>query len=283
MSIVARTPLAAGLCMALLVSALPGSVGAQLPESDSVSRSQAPKALLRDSHERADSLMAVSDMPGAYQVLATRLEVVPGDPEALWRATRAALILGILADDREESLAWTRIADGYGARLLAGRPDDAEAMAWAAAARGLRAIAESGPRATARLSNEVWQITERLLALEPGHPLGNDVRGKLHYEVMRLSKVERWFGRVFLGGDALSQASWELAETHLRRAVEADPGMVLFYLDLGDAYRAQEKFPEAAEAFRRGLAVPDRYPMDSKLKELIKRRIVAMSAPAGSS
>lgn len=231
----------------------------------------------------ADSLLAEGESEASYSVLVARLGLAPDDAEARWRATRAALGLGIMDPSREARLRWLREADAHGRELLRLRPDDAEALAWAAAARGRVALAEPGARTVVALAEETWQLTGRLLADHPDHPLGNHVRGKLHQEVARLPRVKRILARMFLRGDLLGQAKWELAEEHLLRAIAGDPGMVIFYLDLGETYRYQGKREAALAVYRRGLAAPDRLPVDPGFKATIRRRIALLEGTAPPS
>jgi tetratricopeptide (TPR) repeat protein len=234
----------------------------------------------KSAAEISDSLLTAGDAEASYSVLIARLGVAPDDFEARWRATRAALGLGIMGADADTRRRWLREADAHGRELLRLRPDDPDAMAWAAAARGRRALAEPGARTVVALAEETWQLTGKLLAAYPDHPLGNHVRGKLHQEVARLPRVKRLLARMFLRGDMLSQAKWELAEAHIQRAIAGDPGMVLFYLDLGETYRYQGKNAEAMAMYRRGLAVPDRLPVDERFKSTMLRRIATLEGGA---
>lgn len=243
----------------------------------------APALVERSAVEVADSLLAAFDMEGSYAALTARLEAEPDDFEARWRAARAALGFGITGPDPEARREWLRIADGHGRNLLRIRPDDPEALAWAAAAKGRRAMAEDGARTVANLAKDAWSLTGRLLAARPDHPLGNHVRGKLHQEVARLPAVKRFLARMFLGSRLVGQARWELAEEHLLRAISGDPGMVLFYLDLGETYRYQGKTAEAVATYHRGLAVPDRFPVDARFKSTMRRRLATLEGPPGTS
>ena len=240
----------------------------------------ADTAAVKSAAEISDSLLAAGDAEASYAVLVARLGVFPDDFEARWRATRAALGLGILGADADTRGHWLREADAQGRALLLLRPNDPEAMAWAAAARGRRALAEPGARTVVGLAEETWQLTGKLLAAHPDHPLGNHIRGKLHQEVARLPRVKRMLARMFLRGDMLGQAKWELAEEHIRRAIAGDPGMVVFYLDLGETYRFQGKTAEALAMYRRGLAVPDRLPVDERFKSTMQRRIATLEGTA---
>jgi predicted Zn-dependent protease len=71
----------------------------------------------------------------------------------------------------------------------------------------------------------------------------------------------------------MKYSSWEDAEEHILRALENEPGTVLFYKDLGDTYRLQDKPDLARTAYQEGLAAPDRYPSDPMWKEQMIDRI----------
>jgi len=250
-------------------------------QSVAVSADSAPGgSVVKSAAEISDSLLAAGDPEVSYAVLVARLGVEPDDYEARWRATRGALGLGIMGADRETRRRWLRQADAHGRDLLRIRPDDAEAMAWAAAARGRLALAEPGARTVVALAEETWELTGKLLEAHPDHPLGNHVRGKLHQEVARLPTFKRILARMFLRADLLSEAKWELAEEHLLRAIHADPGMALFYLDLGETYRFQGMTDAALAMYRRGLLAPDRLPVDARFKDTMRRRIATLEGAA---
>lgn len=274
-----RGRLVAGLAVALAAvgAALAAGrpVGAQAVPAQETARPD-PASADKTAAEISDSLLAEGDSEASYSVLVARLGLVADDYEARWRATRAALGLGIMAPDKETRRRWLREADAHGRELLRLRPQDPEAMAWAAAARGRLALAEPGARTVVALAEETWQLTGHLLAAHPDHPLGNHVRGKLHQEVARLPRVKRVLARMFLRGDLLGQAKWALAEEHLLRAIAGDPGMVIFYLDLGETYRYQGKTEAALAVYRRGLAVPVRLPVDQGFKATLQRRIALL-------
>lgn len=230
-------------------------------------------AQVRPSILVADSLVAAGALMEAYELLQARLDVAPDDFAARLLAVKAGLALGILGSNAPLRLHWLRAAEREGRLLLELRPEDPEAMAWAAASLGRVALAEDGARTVVRLAEEVWALTSRLLDVDPDHPLGNHIRGKMNQEAMRLSAVKRFLARLLLGFDLPGQASWAQAEAHLTKAVALDPGMVLFYLDLGDTYRFQGKDTEAAATYQRGLAVPDSLPVDAHLKGVLRTRL----------
>jgi hypothetical protein len=224
----------------------------------------------------ADSLLLAGDEEGSFDVLAAYLASVPDDFEARWRAVRIAVALSVVSPTHGVRRGWALEADAQGRELLHGRPGDPEALAWAAAARGRRALNEEGLSDPARLANETWALTESLLSAHPDHPLGNHVRGKLCQQIAGLPRGARLFGRVFLGNDLVDQGTWQRAAEHHLRAIGGDPGMVFFYLDLGETYAAQGARDAAARVFRAGMAVPQRFPMDAEFKRLMAERLSSL-------
>lgn len=265
-----RTARLLGLSLTLSISA---PCTAEAMQTSARPVQVAPTALLQSSADRADSLFYDMEPLASLDVAESRLEFEPDDFEARWRAARAALVLGTMAEGWTRRDTWFRIAVAHGEQARVLRPRHPEALSWLAAAQGRRAIESRSSRENARLGGMVWDLTEELLALDPDHPLGNDVRGKLHQEVMKLAGWQRTLGRLFLRANILGMASWELSELHLKRAIEADPTAVIAYLDLGETYLLQEKWELAREAFEAGLALPDTYPPDPVFKEQIRRML----------
>lgn len=270
-----RARLGAALTACALVALAPGLRGQAVPAptGEPVTDGVALEA--------ADSLLGAGDSEGAFAVLAARLDSVPGDVEARWRAVRVAVALSLTGPSHVVRRGWALRADSLGRELERQRPGDADALAWAAAARGLHALNEEGFRTPARLGEETWTLTEAVLRLRPDHPLANHVRGTLCQKVAALPAAARLFGRIFLGPGLMSQGTWAQAEAHHLKAVAGDPGMAFYYLDLGDTFAAQGKSRAAAEVYRRGLLVPDRLPLDGVFKRRMAERLEGLGEPPG--
>lgn len=251
------------LCLALnvMLGAMPVSVQAK-------ASADAPR------FAEADSLFFAMRPLSVLRLLEAQLEANPDDYQACWRAARAALTLGVITDARALKESWFRLSEAYAGQSLALRPGDVDAIALLAAGKGRLAIDIAGARGQVRLGLEVWELTHQVLAIDPSHALAKDVLGKLYQEVRSLSLAERLLARAFLGGgDAMKRATWRGSETHLRRAISADPTFVLFYLDLGDTYRLRGKRGQAMSTSEAGLAVPDLYPPDPMYKRQMRRRL----------
>ena len=278
-----RKALLIGLSLTLPISA---PCHAQVSQAPVRAVQVVPTALVQSAADRADSLFSALEPVASLDVAEARLEFEPDDFDARWRAARAALVLGTMAEGWTTRDTWFRIAVAHGEEARRLRPQNPEALSWLAAAQGRRAIESRSARENARLGGVVWGLTEELLALDPDHPLGNDVRGKLHQEVMKLAGWQRTLGRLFLRANILSKASWDASELHLKRAIEGDPTAVIAYLDLGETYLLQEKWELAREAFETGLALPDTYPPDQVFKGQMRRmleRVQENGTPHGAS
>lgn len=271
-------PLSPLLLAALLTTRLLGpSPAAGIQQTGSGSQS----GVAAVASAAVDSLFRAMDALGSYNRAEAHLRGASRDFEAQWRASRAALVLGVMSTGWGARDRWFRKAVAHGEEARRLNPRDPEGVAWLAAAVGRRAMESRSPRENARMGRRVWDLTETVLAEDPTHPLGNGVRGKLHQEVMKLAPWQRALGRVLLRSDALKRANWAASEAHLRRAIQGDPTVILFYLDLGETYWLQQKYQLARETFEAGLRLPSLYPPDELFKGQIRRAL--QRRPAATS
>ncbi len=170
-------------------------------------------------------------------------------------AARAALMLGYGNADPDSTKAWLHQAIEYGEEAKALDPDGEDGRYVTLAARGRLALAEGLPD-RARLARTIEGEARDLLAIDSLHAGAHNALGRIYFEVSRLSRVERFFGRAWLGGDLLGRASWESAEYHLRRAVELQPERNFHHLDLGALLVARKRYDEARVELTKALEVP---------------------------
>lgn len=220
----------------------------------------------RTTLEEADSLYWAGEPAGGLTLLEDFLRSHPDDYEARWKASRAALSVGVLDPNRASGReAFDRgIAHG----LQAGRiePDGIDGLYWLSANVGRRSFLLS-PRESARAGQEVYELSHRILALDPLHAGAHDALGMVAYRVMRLSAFERFVARTLLGNQALESASWEIAEKHLLRAVELDPTWLVPRLDLGRTYLYSDRIDLAEAELRRAADLPLRHPGDRVFRQ----------------
>jgi tetratricopeptide (TPR) repeat protein len=188
----------------------------------------------------------------------------------LWRAARAAVVRGIEEEGTRPQNRWLDPAIDYAERAVAVRPGGLDGLYWRGVAAGRRAM-NAGARYAVELAQIVYDDGHAILAVDSLHGGAHNMLGKLNYEVMRLSRLQRAIARLFLGNEALRDTSWENAEHHLRKAVEQRPELVMFQFDLGQLYRERGRRDEALAAFSRAVELPAVHPTDRSLQSRARR------------
>lgn len=214
---------------------------------------------------RADALYFDGDPRASFVLLDEYLKFEPDDYEVLWRAARAAVLLGVSEEGSRLQNRWLDPAMEFGHRAVAVRPDGVDGLYWRGAAHGRRAM-NAAPHYATELAQQIYDDAHAILEVDSLHGGAHNLLGKLSYEVMSLSGFQRAVGRLFMGNEALSAASWELAEKHLETAAEAWPDLVLFQFDLAQLYRKRGREDAAVEVYRRVLELPAVHPTDLDLQ-----------------
>lgn len=203
------------------------------------------------------------------RALAALERLLEGDPdryEALWRASWTSLSLGLMEDTREGRIRRFEEGASYGRRAEELRPHSPVARYWHVANLGLRALEVPSLREMARRGEEVFRRARSLIADDSLHAGAHNVMGRTQFEVMKVSGITRFFGGLFIGGELLDGSSWEGARFHLERAVELDPDLVYYRVDLARLHAHRERSSLARRHACRALALPTVYPPDPKLK-----------------
>jgi tetratricopeptide (TPR) repeat protein len=169
--------------------------------------------------------------------------------EANWRAAIAAVDVGKQTPDSAKSRARDSLyalAETYAKRAVAANmmgPDGHFALA---AAIG-RASLTLGNKERVKRAREIRTEALKALELDPKHDGAYNVLGQWNAEIMRLSGVERFFAKNFLGGDYFSKASWKDAIAYMSKAVQLRPDFLYHRLELAEIYIDQKRFAEARE------------------------------------
>ena len=230
----------------------------------------------RDDLWRVDSLYAGMDALASLDAADALVLADSTDWEANVRAARAALALGIAAAKRADQKTWYLRSESYGARAVAIDSMRVDGLYWLAAARGRRTLLEN-PRTIVSLAHEVHAIANRVLVLDPSHAGAHNILGRFNFELLILSRVERFLARHLLDGDdIIKQATWEEAERHQVAAIGMAPFMILFHYELARTYARQGKRAEAREQYETVLALPLRHPPDPMWQALSRRAIERM-------
>jgi tetratricopeptide (TPR) repeat protein len=202
------------------------------------------------------------------------------DVELRWRATRAAIALGMLTTHMPTRTAHYDTAIAHARRALALSPQSNHARYWLAAAAGRRARADD-LRLGIRLANEVRDLVFAILATDSLHAGAHHALGMLHAEALKMPAWARVIASHFFGLDLARHASWKDAERHLRRAIELDPTMVVFVADLADVYGRTGRPTDRERALDRLEGLPAVHPMDSAYRDACVKRWSAVAHAGG--
>jgi hypothetical protein len=183
-----------------------------------------------------------------------------------------ALVTGVSATTREDSLASFILAVDTARALVQAAPGDADAHYLYAVALGQR-LELSGTREKVRLGAATRAEAETALALNPDHPGAHHVLGRLHAGTMRMNPVARFLARRVLGAEALEGASWERAEYHFVRAHELEPDNPRHSVELGVLYLDTDRPDEALAILQLAAAAPHPTPIDTRLVQRAVRLI----------
>ena len=227
--------------------------------------------------ERAERAYWEGDATASLRLLEDWLTNTPDDVEALWRAARASVALGIITNQAAVESHWYRNGMAHSNEALRLDSVHVEVRRWAVASKGKLAVG-TGARETARLAQEIWELCHGLLEDDPDESTAHHALGILHYEVMKLSRFKRFLARMFLGNEALSLASWEKAVYHHERAVSLEPAIIAFRVGFAETLMRRDRKLEAMDQLRRATSLPLLHPGDSDYTGLAHRYLNELSA-----
>jgi tetratricopeptide (TPR) repeat protein len=210
-------------------------------------------------HEQFRPLEALAE----FQAI---LEGEPRHHDALWRAARETVSLGMLAMEAERAREWYREGETYARRAVEADPRRPEGHEWLAIALGRRAL-EEGPRNRVQMAEEIRSAAHAILAMDPDNPGGLHVLGRWNAEIMRLSGVSRFMARRLLGGESFDEASWDEAQSLLERATALAPERLIHHFDLARIYLDRDDRERARSALREVMERPAIDPVDPLLKQ----------------
>lgn len=222
--------------------------------------------------ESADALYFAGQPEEAFEVLQAHLAKEPEDYDALWRIARSTLTLGDAAEGWLLQNSWLDRGMDFGSRAVEASPDRVEGRYWRGAVTGrraLNAVAEYG----AELAQQAYEDAHAILLIQPDHAGAHNILGRIFFEIMSMSRIERFIGRTFVRTDALRESSWEAAEFHLEAATVAAPDRVLFRHSLAELYRKRGREEEARAAYTQVVHMLAVYPSDAALQEDAKRAL----------
>ncbi|HEU4589160.1 MAG TPA: tetratricopeptide repeat protein [Gemmatimonadales bacterium] len=256
-----RALLIAAACVVL--GAAPGL--AQTPDSGSSSKAPAPN----DPVAQGVAAFKQRDPAAALHHFNDALRADSTNYEANWRSALALVTLGAQTPDSVKSPerdSLYELAVQRARRAVATNPDGAEGQFILANALGRSALSKPTDQKL-KLAGEVRAAALRAIELNPSHDGAYHVLGRWNAEIMRLSGVNRFLAKNLMGGQVLSQASWEGATSNLERAVALDPSRITHHLDLAQVYIDRKRWDDARAQLNAVDSLPVRDFLDPQYKQ----------------
>ena len=194
----------------------------------------------------------------ALEHFKARLATDPADYEANWRAALALIDIGKQTPDSVRSAGRDSMyaeAERYARRATEANPGDADGHFVLSVAIG-RASLTKGKRERVRRATEIRTEALRAIELDAGHDGAYHVLGRWNAEIMRLSGLERFFAKSFLGGGVFNQASWDRAVEYLEKSVTLAPTTIYHHLDLAEVYIDRKRYADARRHLEQIAALP---------------------------
>ncbi len=200
---------------------------------------------------RGDSARAALEPAAALAAYEAAIAADSTDGTAYWKAALTLLDIGKLTPDSvvspERDSLYER-SEVLAKRAVALDPKSPDAYFVLANAIGRAALTKS-TRERVKRAVEIHQDALTALGLDQEHDGAYHVLGRWNAEIMRVSGVERFFAKSFMGGSVFGQASWDNALKYMRRSVALNPTLIYHRLDLGLVYVDLGKYPAAREQF----------------------------------
>lgn len=207
------------------------------------------------------------------QSAARRLELILAadstNVEAHWRLAVAQVDIGKqipkhIKSPTRDSL--YLLAEWHARRAVALAPEEPDAHFALSLAVGMAALTRS-KREQVKYAIEVRDEAVRTLELDPRHDGALHILGRWHAEIERLSNIEEFFAKKFLGAKVFGDASWAEAARNLEAAVALRPDYIYHRLDLGEIYVEMKRYADARAQFGAIPALPTQDVLDHEYRQ----------------
>ncbi|MEP6591221.1 MAG: hypothetical protein ABJC19_08550 [Gemmatimonadota bacterium] len=226
-------------------------------------------AVAQDSAlERGIAAMQDHNYLGARRELETAVRAQPDGYEANWRLAMTLVNIGQQTPDEEKNPARDSLyalAESYARRAVLAKPSGADGHFALGTAVG-RASLTMGTRDRIKRAAEIYHEAKNAIELNPQHDGAYHLLGRWHAEIMRLSGLEKFFAKTFLGAGIFDQASWDGAELNLRKAVALDPTRIFHRLDLAEVLVDRERWHDAKAQIDTLVVLPPVEPLDLRYR-----------------
>lgn len=222
-----------------------------------------------DAARRGDAARAARDLPVALAAYEEALAVDSMNARANSQAALTLIDMGkqvpdSVKDAHRDSL-YAR-AEVLARRATVADANSADAHFALASAIGRASLTKS-KKERVRRAVEIRDEALKALGIDHTHDGAYHVLGRWNAEVMRLSGMERFFAKSFMGGKALGEASWDEAVKYLERAVSLKPTWIYHRLDLAEVYVDRQRFADARAQLEAIPGLPLQDVMDPRYKQ----------------
>ena len=189
--------------------------------------------------------------------------------EARWRLAELLVDIGKQTPDSVKSAARDSLyaqAEAQARVAVALNPDGADGHYILAAGIG-RASLTKGKKERVKRAGEIRTEALRAIELDPAHHKAYHVMGRWNAEIMRLSGLQRFFAKSFLGGKIFNAAAWDSAVVYMGKALEHSPDNIYHHLDIAEILIDRDRFTEARTHLTRIGELPVFDVMDPAYKE----------------
>jgi tetratricopeptide (TPR) repeat protein len=228
----------------LLALALPGSALPAQAVADYLARGT---ELHRDRYPQA----ALEQFEAALRLDSTSYE-------ANWRAAEALVDVGKQTPDSVQSPERDSLyarAERYARRAVESNPQGTDGHAMLAVSIGRASLTKSSKERVRRAA-EVRSEALRAIELDSANDRAYHVLGRWNAEIMRLSGLQRFFAKTFLGGKIMGEASWQGAIDNLERATTLAPDVIYHHLVLAEVLIDRKRYQEARDQLQRVTELP---------------------------
>lgn len=215
------------------------------------------------------------DFAAARAHFATALRHDPNSYEANWRLALTLIDLAKQIPDRLKSPARDSLyveAETYAHRAVAAKANGAEGHFTLANAVGRGALSK-GAKERVRRATIVRSEALRAIEIDPHHDGAWHILGRWNAEVMRLSPIQKFFAKTFLGASVFSAASWDEAERDLRLAVLYAPTKIVHRFDLAEILASRAEWGAAKQELDAVAALPNMDVSDTSYKRQARDRM----------
>lgn len=227
----------------LVIAGQPGRIAAQSAE---------------ESIRAAVEAQVARDPEAALHHLERALAVDSNSYEANWRTAEILLDIGKQTPDSvkspERDSTYAR-AERFGRRAVTLDSSGADGHYVLAAAIGRASLTKSKKERVQRAA-EIRSEALRAIEIDPAHHKAYHVLGRWNAEIMRLSGLQRFFAKNFLGGKIFKAAAWDSAVVYMDKAIAIEPANIYHHLVLAEILIDRERYSEARIHLRQAETLP---------------------------